>query len=70
MKVYLRNTLTGLFYGGPEQWTTESTRALEFPAPDTALDIVSNSKLPSMEVVIHFEDAQFNLPLTIVGLGK
>ena len=70
MKVYLRNTLTGLFYGGPEQWTNESTRALEFPAPDTALDIVSNSNLPSMEVVIHFEDAQFNLPLTIVGMGK
>lgn len=70
MKVYLRNTLTGLFYGGPDQWTTESTQAQEFPAPDTALDTVSNSNLPSMEVVIHFEEAQFSLPMTIAGLGK
>ena len=70
MKVYLRNTLTGLFYGGPDQWTSESTQAMEFPGPDSALDTVSGANLPSMEVVVHFEDAHFNLPLTIVGLGK
>lgn len=70
MKVLLRNTETGMFYAGPDAWTNESTQAVEFRGPDTALDTVCGSKLNAMEVIIHFEEARFDLPLTIVGLGK
>ena len=70
MKVLLRNTETGMFYAGPDAWTNESTQAVEFRGPDTALDTVCGDKLSGMEVVIHFEEARFDLPLTIVGLGK
>jgi hypothetical protein len=69
MKVLLRNTQTGLFYAGPEQWTHQQTEATDFEAPDRALDQVSHGKLSGVEVVIHFEETQFNIPLTIVSSG-
>jgi len=69
MKVFLRNTATGQFYAGPGQWTEEHAEALDFQGPDTALDAVSQSKLQAMEVVIHFEEASFDLPMKIVGTG-
>ena len=69
MKVFLRNTETGQFYAGPDQWTPEHSQALDFQGPDTALDAVSQSKLNTMEVVIHFEESSFDLPMKIVGTG-
>jgi len=67
MKVLLRNTQTGLFYAGSEQWTEDQSVATDFEGPDRALDQVSESNLETVEVVIHFEDTLFDIPLTIVG---
>jgi hypothetical protein len=69
MKVFLRNTQTGLFYAGPDQWTDEHSQAVEFEGPSFALDRVSESKLEAVEVIIHFEESVFDIPLKIVGLG-
>ena len=70
MKVLLRNTRTGLFYIGPEQWTREPSEAANFEGPDRALDRIEEAELPAMEVVIHFEDTRFDIPLTIINSGK
>jgi hypothetical protein len=69
MKVLLRNTDTGLFYAGPDQWTNAHAQAVEFEGPHVALDTVSSGKLASVEVVIHFEESIFDFPIQIVGLG-
>jgi len=69
MKVFLRSTRTGLFYAGPDKWTNEHSQALEFEAPNFALDRVCQSKLEAVEVVIHFEKSAFDIPVKIVGLG-
>jgi hypothetical protein len=70
MKVFLRNTRTGLLYAGPDQWTNEHSQALEFEGPSFALDRVTQAKLEAVEVVIHFEKSPFDVPLKIVGLGS
>ena len=67
MKVLLRNTQTGMFYAGPEQWTEDKSVATDFEGPDSALDQVSESNLEAVEVIIHFEDTRFDIPLTIVN---
>jgi hypothetical protein len=69
MKVFLRNSETGQFYAGPGQWTAEHSEALDFEGPDVALDAASEAKLNTMEVVIHFEECSFDLPMKIVGTG-
>jgi hypothetical protein len=70
MKVFLRNTQTGLFYAGPDRWTAEHAQALEFQRPDLALDLVCQSKLKTVEVIVHFEQSIFDVPLKIVGTGN
>jgi hypothetical protein len=60
---------TGLFYAGPDQWTKEHARALEFQGPNVALDTVAEGKLERVEVIVHFENSIFDVPLKIVGNG-
>jgi len=66
MKILLRDTQTGLFYAGPNEWTTGQEAAQDFKTPDVALDLVDESQLNAMEIVVHFDDAAFDVPLTIV----
>jgi hypothetical protein len=66
MKILLRDTQTGLFYAGPNQWTSGQDTAQDFKTPDVALDVIDESKLNAMEIVVHFDEAKFDVPLTIV----
>lgn len=67
MKVLLRNTRTGMFYAGPDQWADDPTQALDFEMTDRALDAVRDAGLNSMEVLMRFEDPIFEIPLSVVG---
>ena len=69
MKVLLRNVETGLLYAGPAQWTEAHSDAVDFERPDLALDCVAQSQLSNMEVVMHFEEPAFDVPITIVSAG-
>jgi hypothetical protein len=69
MKILLRSTQTGLFYAGPEQWTEDRTGAMDFQQTDLALDRVAKARLEGIEVLMHFEDPSFDIPLNIVSLG-
>ena len=70
MRVLLHNTQTGLFYAGPKDWTDDAAQALDFKRPDVALDLVSETKLDAVELVMRFDDCGFDVPLTIVSPGK
>lgn len=70
MKILLRDTETGLFYAGPNQWTAGQDTAQDFKTPDLALDIVDESKLNAVEIVVHFGEAAFDVPLTIVTASE
>jgi hypothetical protein len=70
MKVILRSTRTGLFYAGPDQWTEDRTGAVDFQQTDLALDRVAEARLQGIEVLMHFEDPSFDIPLNIVNLGS
>jgi len=65
MKVLLRNVRTGLFYVDEHQWTGQHEQAHDFENPDLALNAVDTASLAGVEVVCHFEDPLFDLPLTI-----
>ncbi len=67
MKILLRDTQTGLFYAGPNQWTEGQDTAQDFKTPDMALDLVDESRLNAVEIIVHFGEAAFDVPLTIVA---
>jgi hypothetical protein len=65
MKVLLRNVQTGLFYVDADQWTGEHEQAHDFQNPDQALNAVDRASMAGVEVVCHFDNPMFDLPLTI-----
>ena len=70
MKILLRDLGTGLFYVGPDQWSEDADSAQDFQSPDMALDQVSSAKLGKVELVMRFEDASFDVPVTIVSARR
>jgi hypothetical protein len=70
MQVLLRNTETGLFYAGADSWTGHHSEAHSFEGPDVALDAVCEKKLQSVEVILHFGDPLYDVPIQIAGLGR
>ncbi len=67
MKVLLRDTQTGLLYAGPDQWTADYAEAKDFEETDRAVDMASAAKLSGVEVLMHFENPHFEIPLQIVS---
>jgi hypothetical protein len=70
MKVLLRNIATGLLYAGPEQWTQNPESAHDFEMPDRALDAVNEAGLTAVELLMHFDNPSFEIPLNIIGSGR
>ena len=69
MRIFLRNTSTRLLYVGPEEWTEDPAAAFDFEMPDRALDRARSEGLAPVELLMHFDNPAFEVPLTIVGLG-
>jgi hypothetical protein len=70
MRVLLRHPETGMFYAGPGQWTDNDHEAIDFEETDRAMDEVWEAKLGKIEVLTKFDEPAFEIPLSIVGLGK
>jgi hypothetical protein len=54
MRTLLRNTATGLYFQGPDQWTTDPAQARDFKLIDRALEFVENWRLQNMELAFAF----------------
>jgi len=66
MKIFLRNTHTGLLYAGQDKWTNTHADALDFEQTGLALDTVSETKMERIEVLVHFEEPAFEIPLKVI----
>ena len=58
MRTLLRHTETGLFFQGPERWTTNPNTAYDFHFIDRARHLVRSWQLENVEVVFAFDDSQ------------
>lgn len=54
MRTLLRNTATGLYFQGPDQWTSDPAQALDFKMIDRALSFVETWRLRDMELAFAF----------------
>lgn len=70
MRVLLRQPVTGLFYAGADRWTGNAAEAFNFEATDRAMDQACDSNLQDVEVLVHFENPSFEIPMTIHGFGR
>jgi hypothetical protein len=69
MRTLLRNTATGLYFQGPDQWTSDPTSAQDFKMIDRALNFIETWKLKDMELAFAFRD-EHNRHVTAVPIEK
>ena len=67
MKTLLRKISTGLFFQGPDKWTSNPAEALNFKSIDRALNFVQTWEVKEVELAFAFEDAR---SVTRVPLDK
>jgi hypothetical protein len=58
MRTLLRNTVTGLYFQGPDQWTSDPTEARDFKLIDRALEFIDTWRLKDMELAFGFRGAK------------
>ena len=58
MRTLLRNTTTGLFFQGPDRWTSDPAKALDFKMIDRALGFIDTWRLKNMELAFGFRGAR------------
>ena len=56
MRTLLRNTATGLYFQGPDKWTSDPAQALDFKMIDRAIEFIENWSLRDMELAFAFRD--------------
>jgi hypothetical protein len=56
MRTLLRNTSTGLFFQGPDKWTSDPAQARDFKMIDRAIDFIQTWSLRDMELAFAFRD--------------
>jgi hypothetical protein len=58
MKILLRHTETGLYFQGPEKWTSSLQVAYDFRFIERARQFVQIWELEKVEIAFAFEDAE------------
>lgn len=56
MKTLLRRISTGLYFQGPDQWTSDPGQAHNFKLIDRAIEFVDHWQLNDIELAFAFDD--------------
>ena len=54
MRTLLRNTATGLYFQGPDKWTSDPAQARDFKMIDRAIQFIETWSLRDMELAFSF----------------
>ena len=70
MRTLLRNTATGLYFQGPDMWTSDPKQALDFKLIDRALSFIETWRLKDMELAFAFRKYNHvtGVPVERIGL--
>ena len=67
MKTLLRNTTTGFYFQGVDNWTHLVEAAFDFKLTERAIRFVNDARLETaeLELILAFDDPSFNISLPI-----
>jgi hypothetical protein len=70
MRTLLRRKETGLYFQGPDRWTTDPASAMDFRMIDRAIQFIRRWGLHDVELAFAFNDYQTvtSVPLEKIGL--
>lgn len=67
MRVIIQNRKSLLFLKSGDEWTSHINDALDFQGVIKAFDYAIKSKLPAIDVVMHFGDPAYDVRLRVTG---
>jgi hypothetical protein len=70
VKVVLRNILNGWYYQGPSKWSPRQQEALDLAQLSWAVEMVFKERLENVEIVLCYDDPQYNVVLPIERLQQ
>ncbi len=65
MRVWLRDSKTGLYFKEPREWTAERDEALSFRHSAEAMDRARMHGVADAEVVLHFEETSQSVAIPL-----
>jgi hypothetical protein len=70
MRTLLRNTATGLYFQGPDKWTSDPNQARDFKMIDRAVNFIETWRLRNMELAFAFRNYNqvTGVPIERIGL--
>ncbi len=67
VKIILKDSRTGLYYGGDRHWSADVTGAMEFSSSEAAAALALKEKLETAEVVMRYENPACELTLPLAA---
>ena len=64
MKIILRDSQTGLYYGGNKTWCAEASEAKDFDSIRTVASFAQEQKLETVKVVLRYDEPACELALS------
>ena len=63
MRIFLQQTVTGLYLKDVDMWTSDRSEAMEFVSSTKALEFCERNKLDAVQVVLRFEEEHYEIVL-------
>jgi len=65
MRIFLRDTDTGLYFREPQGWTAETEKAQTFKHSAEAMDLARENGINRAEVILAFEESRYTVALRL-----
>jgi hypothetical protein len=65
MRILLQQKETGLYFKDIESWVRQSSDAMDFVSSTAAIDFCVANKLPGIQLVLKFDEQQYDIVLPV-----
>jgi hypothetical protein len=70
MKVILRNPDTDLYFLGPNMWTNDRSKALDFGHAERAVELARRADLQGLEMILSFSSISYDFRLPLAHITR
>ena len=67
MRILLQQKETGLYFKDVGSWTRDTGEAMDFVSSTAAIEFCMLNKLPGVQLVLKFEEQQYDIVLPVVN---
>jgi len=70
MRILVQQKSTGLYFKDIDAWARNSDEAMDFVSSSAAIDFCVANKLKDMQIVLKFEEQQYDIVLPVIPINE